>query len=323
MAPALLFATGAAAQDCALARYVTGVSMTAGKTNTMMVPVTINGVSKMMMLDTGGGVSQLTRATLSEFNLPEQRSPSRISDIRGDVSTTRAQVGSLTLGNVSFTGKALQVEADPSLGPPFAGLLSGDLLADYDVDIDFGSSRLNLFSPGTCGEHGLYWTGDAVAVIPFTLSGTHITVPVMLDGQKLSAIIDTGAPVTTMSVDAAHRFFNLTGDALGKNLARASTVFAPSNAVYVHQFSSLRFAGVTVNNPVTAITPVRPAGAARGWWTPARRGTLPDLIIGMEILRTLHLYIDYKDRKLYVTGAGKNAADLLPPVEDTAAALSQ
>lgn len=47
---------------------------------------------------------------------------------------------------------------------------------------------------------------------------------------------------------------------------------------------------------------------------PSREFALPDLIIGLDILQKLHIYVSYKERKLYIGGADDKAGKLLPPV---------
>lgn len=309
----LLASAPAAAQDCAAPRYVTGVAMVPATPNSMMVPVTIDGVPKMMVLDTGGAISQLSRATLSEFNLPEQRSPMRVFDLEGHISRTRTRVPDLTLGAIDFAGTNLVVDANPNVESSFAGFLSADLLARYDLDIDFGSNRLNLFSPGHCGVGNLYWPSRPAAQVPFTLVDSHITVPVVLDGKPMMAVLDTGAPFTTLSMDTAERVFNLEPADLKMVVPRND---AAPDGMYSHKFSTMTLEGVTVNHPAMLVLPFHRDSSATGRFGGhlQRMAGLPDVIIGMDILRTLHIYVAYDQRTLYITIADKEAAGLLPPI---------
>lgn len=62
--------------------------------------------------------------------------------------------------------------------------------------------------------------------------------------------------------------------------------------VYRYPFQSLTFQGITVQNPDVAITVQdRPDASA------------PKFLIGIGVLRQLHMYISYKDQMLYVTQA--------------------
>ncbi len=309
-------AAPARAQDCASLHYVTGVSMTPAGGNVMTVPVTIDGVPKAMMLDTGGAVSELTRTALGEFNLPERVSPIKTYDVSGRLSRTLTQVHSLELGSVDFTNLALQIDADPDVGAPFSGLISDDLLSAYDVDIDFGSNRLNFFSADHCAAGGVYWPTRPLAVVPFHISDSHIVLPIVLDGYHMSAIIDTGSSFTTLNSDIARYFFGLKPGSVGMKKFDLGPGDAAQQADYSHVFSNLSFTGVTVSNPFMIIVPGRALldELDPQWGHLPRRVSPPDVTIGMDILKTLHIYVAYKEHKLYITRADKAAAAALPPL---------
>jgi hypothetical protein len=87
---------------------------------------------------------------------------------------------------------------------------------------------------------------------------------------------------------------------------------------YQHRFASLDFGGVAVANPVVDILP----GLGRGPRLPSATGTriadgeteqLPDMLIGMDILRHLHLYISYREQKLYITPSTPSTAPATAP----------
>jgi len=82
--------------------------------------------------------------------------------------------------------------------------------------------------------------------------------------------------------------------------------------IYRHRFASLSFGGVTVANPMIDV--IRDLAERMGPRTvtgtrvPDVQEELPDLLIGMDILRHLHLYIAYGEQKLYITPASAPAA---------------
>ncbi len=43
-------------------------------------------------------------------------------------------------------------------------------------------------------------------------------------------------------------------------------------------------------------------------------GMLPEIKVGMDVLAKLHLYIAFKERKLYITPADDKAGKMLPAV---------
>src|SRR5579863_4082843 len=103
---AALLALGAApvhADDCsANLRMHNSMQMQATTDRTVMVvPVKIDNVDKKLLLDTGGLVSQISRATANGLDLPERYREQRLFDLAGNSSNAQATVPKLTLGNQS------------------------------------------------------------------------------------------------------------------------------------------------------------------------------------------------------------------------------
>ncbi len=64
-----------------------------------------------------------------------------------------------------------------------------------------------------------------------------------------------------------------------------------------HRFRTLTFDGVEVINPLFVLKP-SPSGAHR-----VGMADSPDITIGMNVLRKLHLYFAFGERLLYVSSA--------------------
>src|SRR5436853_5650207 len=78
----------ARAQDCAPARLLAELRMQDAEpeSNIRTVPVSLNGATRQMVLDTGGAVTQLSRDTIEELKLPTLPSSAAVYDINGRVS---------------------------------------------------------------------------------------------------------------------------------------------------------------------------------------------------------------------------------------------
>ena len=173
-----------------------------------------------------------------------------------------------------------------------AGLLGPDMLVNFDIDMDFGSNNLSYFSQQHC-DGKVQWQGSDVAAIPFTMQSGHITVPVMIDGQMMNAIIDTGSPNTVVNLDTAGRVFNLTSLSAGMT----SLGHMPGNVfaiLYKHSFGDMSFAGISIKSPSVTLMP------------DLSHGSLPDVIIGMDVLKNLHLYVAFGQKMIYVSKANSS-----------------
>ncbi len=176
-----------------------------------------------------------------------------------------------------------------------AGTIAPDLLQYFDIDFDFANEKFNIFSQKHCPGQVVYWADeDSYAVVPITLDPTaHIDMPVELDGHRIKATIDTGSSRSLFSWDNARRFFDIDEKSPGvKPLGEHGS--------YQYAFKTLTMKGdgegvtITVQNPDIALVPDKTSGMAY---------SDPVLILGMGILRQLHLYVAYKEKKLYVTPA--------------------
>jgi predicted aspartyl protease len=312
LALALLAATPVRAQDCTL-KLVTSVDMLK-LDDQPIVPVTINGAPKLLLLDTGGVSTQLSRETIKDLKMTPYEVGVRIFNASGQSSHSGVVADSLTLGTLNATHLRLLVSPS-DLG--MDGLLSSDLLVRYDVDMDFGAHKLSYFSPDHCPGKVVYWNPQEAAEVPLTLrEGSHFLVEVKLDGKPFNALVDTGASRSIISMPVARSLFGLTPDSPGMKSA------GPINgdirlASYYHTFSTLAFEGVTVTKPTLLVVPDRMGGPEAETGSRIPTGTpgvkLPELILGMDIMRHLHMYFAFQEKKLYVSAAAAAPPEPLVP----------
>ena len=114
-------------------------------------------------------------------------------------------------------------------------------------------------------------------------------------------MIDTGAAVSVLTLDAFHRRFGLSKDSDGVRLggfiggAERSRIEA-----YRYGFRQLAVNGITLDNPTIALIPDETRRIHKVANFGLRDVGLPDLILGMSELSALHLYINYADSVIYV-----------------------
>lgn len=314
--------TGNAADSCPPLTRITSVDTVTGPGGYMLVPIKFGDAERLMLFDTGGALTSITAAAAKELNIPTYDSRVRIASVSGAVSDRIAVVPSVTIGTIEERRVQYMVFPDP-MPPGISGLLAP--APGVDLDIDFAGHKLSFFSPDHCDGKVVYWTAEAVAVVPMRNAGLQqapafasqryaiqtdrLTIPVMLDGKQIDAVIDTGATNNVLNLRIAEGRFGFDPNApdvqpvgqLGNNA---------SAKVYRKQFVTLSFGGVTVTNPVLDLIPdkqtdafgdTRPTGSLIH---PADAG-LPDLIVGMPVLSKLHIYVAYKERKVYITAASK------------------
>jgi predicted aspartyl protease len=271
-----------------------------------LIPVTVNGAPKLFLLDTGGYMSQVAQDTATELKMELHNSEGlRLYDVSGEEARKYVIADSVKVG--SMTAPHFPMMAMPGgLGDDIDGIISTDLMLRYDVDIDFGSGLMRYFSPDHCPGKVVYWNPPAVAAVPITVQDRYIKIPVKLDGQEFRALVDTGATRSTISRDNAKAIFGLDGPS--SKAEKGGPVNGDSKLTgFTHVFHSLSFNGIDVSNPKVLIMPDRVNSASREQQTGNRAllGSsdlkLPELILGMDILRHLHIYMAFREKQFYVS----------------------
>ena len=294
---------------------VTSVDMAPIKDNrAVVVPVTLGGKPKLLLVDTGGAVTEMTPQAADELALTRARTGMQLFDVAGHMSN---QFVHTSLGLGVLTARDMVFMVSPGNDPisddaDVAGILGPDIMQHYDVDIDFGTGKFNLLSQDHCEGKVLYWKADAVAVVPMRLMDSgHIQLQVILDGQPVTAMLDTGAYNTTLTTLVAEGTFGLKpGSAEMPQTGQLPD--RPVALTYHHVFKSLGFEGIAVNNPDIDIIPdflkqVATENATPDTGshlvTPKSNETAQAMLLGMDVLRHFHFYIAYKENKVYITPA--------------------
>jgi hypothetical protein len=221
---------------------------------------------------------------------------------------TYAEVPNFKLGGIALDKYPMMI-APASHAFGVDGSLAPDFLSKFEVDLDFSAHNLNLFAADHCPGKVVYWAKSYVEV-PFKFANiTHVTVPVTLDGHEVSASIDTGAGFTTVGEGTAKNLFGLSASSEG--MERVPSADAGDLIQYRHRFNALSLQGVAVNNPMIYILPDAASRSFRRDFDSkmdidAIYGVKldgPQMILGTNVLSKLHLFISYKEKKLYLTAA--------------------
>ncbi|MEJ0026762.1 MAG: pepsin/retropepsin-like aspartic protease family protein [Rhizomicrobium sp.] len=318
---------GPAFADCKPLSIVASVDLAPTADIRPFVPVTFGDTRKTMLVDTGGTLTEMLPSVADALGLKPGHGADAHSvrwrtyeaaNIVHDAPTVLVHA-SMKLGNLVARNMEFRVTSDddlPADDATVAGLIAPDVLGNYDVEMDFGARKLNLLSQDHCEGKVVYWNADAVAIVPFEKMPTgHIQFPVQLDGKAVVADLDTGARATTLTRGVASRDFSV-------EVGDAATPAAGNPPQYRHVFKTLDIGGVVIANPGLLIVPdvTRNMRAKAG--APPLGTRLSDkridetdqaLRIGMDILRHLHVYIAYAEKKIYITAGSPSPAPANAP----------
>lgn len=276
-------AAWAADQDCRLRRYAK-LPMSLDEAGAVTVPMTVAGQQVQMLVDTGGITSSLTEGAAARLKLNRAILKDIGFTVFGGKKLQYYVEAPFTLGPGTVPSHSFVLLPDDVLVRSNDGLLSTDILAAFDVDFDFANGLLSLFLPHPCKGNAVWWTKDDYAAVSFKLDeGRHVKLTVKLDGKDVPGEIDTGSTVSFMSLETAKDLFAISDEQLSKNGG-------------TYPFKTLSFGGITVLNPQLRLYSDKKSKVMGGYEQPA-------LIVGMGVLRQLHMLIAYKSKELYVTPA--------------------
>jgi predicted aspartyl protease len=304
-------APAAAGAACGPLKIMTSLDVKPDQGGRPMITAMINDKPVALLVDTGGGLSSLTKRAIRELNLQTAESRIQLKNIAGGAENLEARVPTLVLGGLRLEGPYFMVLPGPDEGgweiETFGGLLGSEILRNVDFDFDFAANKVNLISQDHCAGSVVYWQAPAVAIVPFTFSAQgHITFRMELDGRRVNAMLDTGAAITVLNLDIARRNFRV--DVNAPDVEKVGEIGRSQTGVYRKRFKTISFEGVTVTNPEITMYPDLMGGGSLGDTRTGSiirdtRGGLPDVILGMNVLSEMHVYIASKERKLYITAA--------------------
>lgn len=198
----------------------------AGKRGHVLVPVSVNGgETRPFVVDTAASQTVLDAGEFAALAGDESAPGSHGAHARGahgSFAARPATVESLALWQVEQRDllAALMTLSDLTHGtePDFAGVLGVPFLRNYRVDLDYPKRRLAFDEPnGGLPACDICASDAAIAVTP--LNGGLPSVPVTVNGLRMTALLDTGASRTIFN-EAAISALGLaqagTGEAIGR-----------------------------------------------------------------------------------------------------------
>ena len=303
------------ADDCRPLKQVMSLDLNVLPNGLFTVPVTINGSPLQLLFGTGGGRSALTERAAESLGLHPASTGFKLLGVNGNVSQALVTLDSFVMGGVQAKGLTMMISPQARIGNTSAdGVLAGDIMISYDEEMDFANKKVLYFLPDHCEGDVVHWTNLSSAVIPFRRppSGsnitydTHIRFDVTLDGKDVLAALSTGAVRTTISAKVADAEFNVNENT--PNTVPLGQLGGRKMVSYV--FKTISFGNISVANPQIVVLPDvivlnDPNNNIR---TDDRSKRVDDdmnadMIIGMDVLKKLHIYVATKEQNLYVTAA--------------------
>lgn len=258
------------------------------------VPVTIKGQKADMWIDTGAFFNFMSRAKATELGLRLEQTPivRQVSGIGGSADVMLARVSEFGLPGFHFPRMDFIVGGSDAGN----GFLGANLFRPFDSEFDLAHGQINLMSAKGCGKANLaYWAGDRFLAISPLLDGgfsspNHIYTTITVNGVKLRAMLDTGAPGTILSRAAAQRAgidLNSVGAVAD---GQSHGIGIKGRNRWVVRLKTFDIGGETIQNtPISVID---------------QDLNSEDAIIGMDFFLSHHLLVSRSQNQIYITYNG-------------------
>jgi clan AA aspartic protease (TIGR02281 family) len=255
--------------------------------NFAFVTVLANNMPLRLILDLGAERTVLTTAAAQRIGgkVPEIQFRRGLNGVGGSLPSREIELTSFTVGGVDIPWRRLRVAPFALPTASIDGLLGTDVLGKFDIDLDLPNRRMSLYEKGKCIPDWV--AADAGIKIGRSALNDHVFFPVLLDGRKITAMIDTGAQRTTLSAATA-RAIGITEAALAQDQPVRTRGFGNGQlASRLHRFASLTVGRITLANPEIVITDLRVRGI--------------DMVLGMDFLQSRRLFLSYAGFRMFIS----------------------
>lgn len=261
-----------------------------------------------LLVDTGSDGGLLTPEMVHHLRLgldPEQQTV--VHGTGGTAhATPNAIVPDLRIGGIDFGVMSAPVgvlPGQPMITPPIGGLVGGDVLSRFDLDMDVPNGQLGLWEVHAqsiaCAQPPA-WAGW-YDTLPLQRQENRFMLGVRINGQPVMALLDSGARSRIVSPRLAARL-GVPAQKLETDPGGVTSGIDGHEDVYHwHRFDSLQIGHELERNPVMTVAPLREG---------------LEMLLGSDWFAAHRVWISYATGQAFVRPAAGTAA---PAVKHPAA----
>ncbi len=264
----------------------------------LLVQGKVDNQPATFIFDTGSQTTLLTEAAVGLLALHAVRGEEHgigalgtVEGVGGNNSARAVEARSIDLGglrarNFAFLASPIDLSF---IQPTPDGLLSADLLAKYDIDLDLQGQAIRLYYPmSDCSQPAAYLHGPLYQA-PL-LAGSRDRSPrvtVTIGDHDFTAVLDTGAPHTTLFRDAARALgFAPAGPGQAAHIVHG--IGRGTVAMAIYRLPSLAVGDLEFGNmPVEVADQTMGTGFSH-----------TDMLLGMDFLSRVHAWISFSSNTL-------------------------
>lgn len=248
------------------------------------------------ILDSGAFFSTVSRASAAEYGLKVAAAPEwfRLKGIGGDTSAGIADTSDFSVAGIKLPKVGFVVGGSDT---GTAGLLGQNILGIADVEYDLPHGAVRLMKTTNCeGTNLAYWAGNK-PITELKLEGQaigllrpHTIATVVLNGVKIRALFDSGAPNSLLSLSVAKRI-GITPQSPGVEfVGQGSGLGTRTVPTWLATFDKIDIGGEAISHPKIEFAQIDFENA--------------DMLIGADFFLTHRMFVSNATRKMFVTYEG-------------------
>ena len=220
----------------------------------ILVPAEVNGKKVYFIYDTGAAYSLLDvdAASLLGMGTRENRGLTMYG-VGGAVHARSVIFPDLQLGQFHLRNQEMLIADRAShatrSGEPIIGLVGSDIFGAMDVEFDLAHNVLRLLKPSGCDDDDMVYWGAAYSKAPiiWRREGQNVDLNLGLNGETIEAILDTGAPSSTVTLAAAARAGVTPNSPGARRIGVVGGIGASTNDVWIGEFNTVSIGNEKIN----------------------------------------------------------------------------
>ena len=252
----------------------------------VIVPAKLNGQTVSMVLDTGAEAAMVSPDAQLALGLaadPHRRTT--VIGYNGSATSQNVLIEHFQLGDEELPQPSMavgEIPMRPAIMPMLAGLIGGEILSQYDVEFDVPAHRVTLWQRPSCAPPGPAGGGHWDRVRLQRGQGSLVTIEAAIGGQRLQALLDTGAANSMLSETAAARLgvAGTTKEIVTRGADGADAIMR------TRRYPDVAVGGTQSLNFTVLVGAIRVPFA--------------EMILGMDFWRSRRLWIDYANQLAYI-----------------------
>jgi hypothetical protein len=267
----------------------------------------INDTPQTMMIDTGSEDTWIPRKTAEQLSLKLAHSNITSIGTGGESEAFTTMIDDMKIGKVHWRKVHLNVVWEADF--PYGAVVGANFLFQNDVEFALQDKEVRFFEPDGCNDTFLaYWDDNAVVVPLHEIGGSDLrpVVDVVINGKKLRALVDSGAPVTTIDLAAAAQL-GVTPKTPGTvAVGKIGGIGKHDNDAWFAPFDSFAVGEETINHPKIMMHDLHGAlyeDEHKLWVSDVVNGD-PPVILGEDFLRAHRILFSVSQRKAYLSYLG-------------------